>query len=201
MEAYVLALTHELKSPLAAIRGAGELLQDDLQEPDRREFAGLVLAQTGRLQAMVDNMLALSRLEQRHGGLQLENLLWRDVLKPFMPPAHVKPAQHAIEIIVNPALANLLENARSFAPPGTPIVVEATASAVSVRDFGPGVADYALPRLGERFFSTARPDYPGMPTTKGSGLGLAIVKQIMVLHGGSMEVANAGPGLRVTLRF
>ncbi|TAG32473.1 MAG: two-component system sensor histidine kinase CreC [Polaromonas sp.] len=215
MEAYVLALTHELKSPLAAIRGAGELLQEDLQETDRREFAGLVLAQTGRLQAMVDNMLALSRLEQRHGGLQKESLLWRDFLKPFRPLPHVSQAFHAIEIIVNPALASvwaepallalalgsLLENARSFAPPGTRIVMEATDSAVSIRDFGPGVADYALPRLGERFFSTARPEYPGMATTKGSGLGLAIVKQIMVLHGGSMEVANAGPGLRVTLRF
>ena len=215
MEAYVLALTHELKSPLAAIRGAGELLQDDLQETDRREFAGLVLAQTGRLQAMVDNMLALSRLEQRHGGLQKESLLWRDFLKPFRPLPQLNQALHAIEIIVNPALAsvraepallalalgNLLENARSFAPPGTHIVMEVTDRAVSIRDFGPGVADYALPRLGERFFSTARPEYPGMATTKGSGLGLAIVKQIMVLHGGSMEVANAGPGLRVTLRF
>ena len=215
MEAYVLVLTHELKSPLAAIRGAGELLQDDLQEPDRREFAGLVLAQTGHLQAMVDNMLALSRLEQRHDGLQRESLLWRDFLEPFMPSAHTKHALHAIEIIVNPALAsvraepallalalgNLLENARSFAPPGTRILVEATDSAVSIRDFGPGVAGYALPRLGERFFSTARPDYPGLPTTKGSGLGLAIVRQIMVLHGGSMEVVNAGPGLRVTLKF
>ena len=215
MEAYVLALTHELKSPLAAIRGAGELLQDELQEPDRREFAGLVLTQTERLQAMVDNMLALSRLEQRHGGLQQESLLWRDFLKPFMPLRQSAHGQNAIEIVVTPALAsvhaepallalalgNLLENARSFAPPGSPIVVEATQGAVSVRDFGPGVADYALPRLGERFFSTARPDYPGMPTTKGSGLGLAIVKQIMVLHGGRMDVANAGPGLRVTLRF
>ena len=72
---------------------------------------------------------------------------------------------------------------------------------MSIRDFGPGVAGYALPRLGERFFSTARPDYPGLPTTKGSGLGLAIVRQIMVLHSGSMKVVNAGPGLRVTLKF
>ena len=80
-------------------------------------------------------------------------------------------------------------------------MIEAGDGCVSVRDFGPGAADYALPRLGERFFSTARPEYPGMPTTKGSGLGLAIVRQIMVLHGGTMEVANAGPGLRVSLRF
>lgn len=84
-----------MKSPLAAIRGAGELLQDELQGPDRREFAGLVLVQTGCLQAMVDNMLVLSRLKQRHGGLQRESLLWWDFLRSFtsfMPAAHTKPA-------------------------------------------------------------------------------------------------------------
>jgi len=66
-----------------------------------------------------------------------------------------------------------------------------------VQDSGPGVADYALPRLGERFFSTVRPD----GHTKGSGLGLAIVRQIMLLHGGRMVVRNTLPGLRVELYF
>jgi two-component system sensor histidine kinase CreC len=117
------------------------------------------------------------------------------IVNPALASIRAEPALLAL------ALGNLLENARSFAPPGTSIVIEATGSAVSIRDFGPGVADYALPRLGERFFSTARPEYPGIPTTKGSGLGLAIVRQIMFLHGGSMEVVNAGPGLQVTLRF
>ena len=164
---------------------------------------------------MVDKMLELTRLEQRHGGLQLENLRWAEFLKPFSAVPLSVPAQHAIEIIVNPdqasvqaepgllvlAISNLMENARAFAPPGTRIVLGASGNMVSVRDFGPGVADYALPRLGERFFSTARPYDAEKGQSKGSGLGLAIVRQIMVLHGGSMEVANAGPGLRVTLRF
>ena len=164
--AYVRALSHELKSPLAAIRGAGELLEGRLPANDRREFAGQVLAQTGRLQAMVDDMLDLTRLEQRHGGLQLENLRWAEFLKPFSAVPLSVPAQHAIEIIVNPdhasvqaepgllvlAISNLMENARAFAPPGTRIVPEASGNMVSVRDFGPGVTDYALPRLDERFF-------------------------------------------------
>ena len=62
-----------------------------------------------------------------------------------------------------------------------------------MHDFGPGVADYALPKLGERFFSTARPD----GQTKGSGLGLAIVRQIMILHGGTTVAMRAEPGLQV----
>ncbi len=65
IEGYVRALTHELKSPLAAIRGAGELLQDPLPEPDRQEFAADILAQTQRLQSLVDRLLELSKLEQR----------------------------------------------------------------------------------------------------------------------------------------
>ena len=58
-------------------------------------------------------------------------------------------------------------------------------------------ADYALPRLGERFFTTARPG----GERSGSGLGLAIVQRVMVLHGGQMQVRNTAPGLRVTLNL
>lgn len=211
IESYVRALTHELKSPLAAIRGAGELLQDELPEAARREFAGHVLGQAERLQALVDRMLELTKLEQRHATVQRETLRWADFMKPFSAAAQTKYAQAAIKIIANPAeasvhaepgllslaLSNLLENARSFAPAGSVITVEAKDGMVAVQDSGPGVPDYALPRLGERFFSTARPDGQG----KGSGLGLAIVRQIMVLHGGKMVVSHANPGLRVELHF
>ena len=77
------------------------------------------------------------------------------------------------------------------------ITIEAQQDVVTVRDFGSGVPDYALARLGERFFSTARPD----GQSKGSGLGMAIVRQIMVLHGGTMVTSHAKPGLRVVLTF
>ncbi|MDP2817199.1 MAG: two-component system sensor histidine kinase CreC [Polaromonas sp.] len=211
IEAYVRALTHELKSPLAAIRGAGELLQDELPDNARREFAGQVLSQTSRLQALVDRMLELTKLEQRHAQVQRKKLLWADFLKPFQAVAHVNYAEYAINMIATPelsgvdaepellglALGNLLENACSFAPAGSVITVEAREGQVAVQDSGPGVADYALVRLGERFFSTVRPD----GITKGSGLGLAIVRQIMVLHGGRMVVRNTHPGLRVELHF
>ena len=209
IEDYVRALTHELKSPLAAIRGAGELLQDELPEHARREFSGQVLAQSGRMQALVDRMLELTKLEQRHAQVERERLLWAGVLKPF--EAAGGRAQHVVKVVISPehagvqaepgllglALSNLLENARSFAPQGSTITLEAGPDRIAVQDSGPGVADYALPRLGERFFSTVRPD----GHTKGSGLGLAIVRQIMQLHGGRMVVRNTHPGLRVELYF
>ena len=214
IESYVRALTHELKSPLAAIRGAGELLQDDLPESARREFAGHVLGQTERLQTLVDRLLELTKLEQRHAMLQPQAIAMREFLERFVRQTHAGHAQAAIKIIVSEvqdcplvmhaepdllalALSNLLENARAFAPADSTVYLEAGPGWVAVQDAGPGVPDFALARLGERFFSTPRPD--GL--SKGSGLGLAIVQQIMVLHGGRMVVRNTSPGLRVELHF
>lgn len=211
IEGYVRALSHELKSPLAAIRGAGELLQSDLPESARREFSGHVLAQTAQLETMVNTMLELTKLEQRQATPQLETVLWADFFASIMSANQGLLSQHALEFSVKPehasvraelgllklAISNLLENAKAFAPRGTVITIEAQQDVVTVRDFGPGVPDYALARLGERFFSTARPD----GQSKGSGLGLAIVRQIMVLHGGTMVTSHAEPGLRVVLTF
>jgi two-component system sensor histidine kinase CreC len=103
------------------------------------------------------------------------------------------------------ALGNVLDNALDFAPAGSEVRVslrvEGGECGVSVQDQGPGVPDYALARLGERFYSTPRPAGAGQTERKGSGLGLAIAQQIMALHGGHIDWANTQPGLRVTLRF
>ena len=211
VEAYVRALTHELKSPLAAIRGAGELLQEPLPEPDRQSFATDVLAQTQRLQTMVDRLLELSKLEQRQAPQAPQQLVLNEFLESFMPLAQAGRPQVAIKIIANGdtshvladpellalALNNLLDNAAAFAPPGSTVTLEARDQVITVADQGPGVPDFAMPQLGNKFFSTVRPD----GVTKGSGLGLAIVQQIMALHGGRMVVRNMEPGLRVELHF
>ena len=98
------------------------------------------------------------------------------------------------------ALSNLLANALAFAPAGSTLDLalhqDATGVHFSLRDHGPGVPGYALPQLGQRFFSTPRPD-----GTKGSGLGLAIVRQVMLLHGGTLRITPAQPGLRVELHW
>jgi len=211
IEGYVRALTHELKSPLAAIRGAGELLQEPLPEADRQLFAADVLVQTRRLQSLVDRLLELSKLEQRQELEQPQTGLLSESLESFMALALVDRSSIAIELIASTspavvriepgllalALGNLLDNAAAFAPHGSTVTLQAQGSTIVVQDRGPGVPDYALPKLGQKFFSTVRPD----GVTKGSGLGLAIVQQIMALHGGSMRVENTHPGLRVELRF
>ena len=211
IEGYVRALTHELKSPLAAIRGAGELLQEPLPEADRQLFAADVLVQTRRVQSLVDRLLELSKLEQRQELEQPQLGLLSECLESFMALALVDRSSIDIEVIASSqpavvriepgllalALGNLLDNATAFAPQGSTITLQAQGSTIVVQDRGPGVPDYALPKLGQKFFSTVRPD----GVTKGSGLGLAIVQQIMALHGGSMRVENTHPGLRVELRF
>lgn len=212
IEGYVRALTHELKSPVAAIRGAGELLQEDLPPADRAEFATQVVQQSERLQRIIDRLLELSKLEQRHhaeGGRAPVAL--HDCAEAAIGQIRARAAQRGITLalsgtgssgpweaeLVTLALTNLLDNAIDFAPAGSTVRVELQGSTVAVQDAGPGVPDYALPRLGERFFTTARPS----GERSGSGLGLAIVRRVMALHGGHMVVANTAPGLRVSLEF
>jgi len=212
IEQTVRALTHELKSPLAALRGAGELLQEELAPADRQRFATQVVEQSERLRELVDRMLELSKLELQSAPahperVQLEALLQR-VLDRAEPRLSQRGLQlqwlqrEAIALQADPeqlelALSNLLGNALDFAPPGSALELrlwrEPGRACFSVRDHGPGVPALVWTQLGQRFFSTARPQGGG----KGSGLGLAIARQVALLHGGKLQFEAAEPGLRV----
>ena len=211
IEGYVRALTHELKSPVAAIRGAGELLQDELPAADRAEFATQVVQQSERLQRIIDRLLELSKLEQRHHADAQAPVALQDCANVAVAQTRGRAGQRGITLtvagsgasgpwepeLVTLALTNLLDNAIDFSPAGSSVRVELAGTTVAVQDSGPGVPDYALPRLGERFFTTARPG----GERSGSGLGLAIVRRVMALHSGQMVVRNTAPGLRVELEF
>ncbi|GKT22381.1 two-component system sensor histidine kinase CreC [Acidovorax sp. SUPP3334] len=211
IEGYVRALTHELKSPVAAIRGAGELLQDDLPPADRAQFATQVVEQSERLQRLIDRLLELSQLEQRQRADGAAATSLQGCAIQAVRQAQARASQRTIDLVlagegasgpweaelVTVAITNLIDNAIDFAPAGSTVRVELQGPAVAVQDAGPGVPDYALPRLGERFFTTARPG----GERSGSGLGLAIVRRVMALHSGTMAVRNTQPGLRVELDF
>jgi len=211
VESYVRAVTHELKSPLSAIRGAGELLLEPLPEADRRAFGTEVLQQTQRMQSLVDRLLDLTKLEQRQALTAPQRIRTREFLQAFADearqrrpahaaPLHVKADDSTIEAepeLLRLALANLVDNATAFTPAAGTIELGSRDGVISVQDTGPGIPDFALGRLGEKFFSTVRPD----GVTKGSGLGLAIVQQIMALHHGRMDIRNTTPGVRVELHF
>ena len=99
--------------------------------------------------------------------------------------------------LVELAISNLLANALDFSPPGSRIAVQLAPQRVVVQDSGPGVPDALMHKLGERFFTTPRPN----GERSGTGLGLSIVYRIMQLHGGQLHFANTAPGLRVVLDF
>jgi two-component system sensor histidine kinase CreC len=216
VEQAVRALTHELKSPLTAIRGAAELLREPLAEPDRQRFVAQIGEQAERARELVDRQLELSKLESL-GGIDNPAVvdlaaLAREALAAWHPAFERRGLQ--VDAALPPrcvargdapqlrlALSNLLANAADFAPAGSTLDL-AVASAggqtsFTLRDRGPGVPDYAWPQLGERFFSTPRP-HDGR---RGSGLGLAIVRRVAALHGGALRLEPADPGLRVTLEL
>jgi two-component system sensor histidine kinase CreC len=220
VEQLVRALTHELKSPLTAIGGAAELLQDDLPASDRLLFSTQIREQTDRLHMLVERLLELSKLEHRHSLDHQQVLDLADCVEHVIHASVARMQQRELRLNWSPvsgvkvkgeadllhmAMGNLLDNAIDFAPRGSVIDLDLRVvgqqAVLSIRDHGPGVPDYALARLGERFYSTPRPAEPGQAARKGSGLGLAIVRQIMVLHRGTLQLTPAEPGLLASLHL
>ncbi|HAU57724.1 MAG TPA: two-component system sensor histidine kinase CreC, partial [Comamonadaceae bacterium] len=162
IEGYVRALTHELKSPVAALRGAGELLQDDLPAADRARFATQVVQQSERLQRLIERLLELSKLEQRQHAEGHRPVALHDCARTAIAHTQARAAQRGVVLalaghgasgpweaeLITLALTNLLDNAVDFAPEGSTVRVELDGPRVAVQDSGPGVPGYALPRLG-----------------------------------------------------
>lgn len=209
VENYVHTLTHELKSPLAAIRGAAELLQEPMPEPDRERFASNIQRQSERLQQLIDRLLALAHVEQLRGLRTVEPVdlvpLTRELLHTLEPRLRLKNL-HLVEVmdtggatgtvvngdrfLIAQALANLLDNAIDFSPQGgtLTVAIRRVQGAVewSVQDEGPGVPDYAVDKIFDRFYSLPRAD----TREKSSGLGLCLVREVSDLHGGSVTLTN-----------
>lgn len=210
VERYVQALTHEMKSPLAAIRGAAELLDEPMPEPDHRRFVGNIREQGERLTQMIDKTLALAAVEYRQTLDQREPLdavaLAHEVTATLAPRAaqadvriEVEAPEAPLQVVgdrflLRQALLNLVENALEFSPRGGVVRLsfdlENGRLALRVRDQGPGVPDYARGRVFERFYSLPRPNGGG----RSSGLGLSFVREVAGLHGGTAALENAAGG-------
>lgn len=218
VEQYVQSLTHEMKSPLAAIRGAAELLQEPLPEEDRQRFARNIQTQQQRLTETIDKLLALAEVEQ-HGWLQKhEPVAVAALLAEAGEGVSAKLAAAGLALSVDvedpkaivrgdayllrQALSNLLDNAIAFSPPGGKIFLSSELDngmlEIRVSDQGPGIPDYAHERVFERFYSLPRPG--GEP--RSSGLGLPFVAEVARLHGGEAALANLElGGALATLRL
>ncbi|HEY9028244.1 MAG TPA: two-component system sensor histidine kinase CreC [Burkholderiaceae bacterium] len=216
LEHTVRALTHELKSPLTAIQGAAELLHEALPPPDRERFALQVQEQSLRLRDLVDRMLELSRLEGLREIEHPQPVALLGLLDRVAAEHAALATQRGVglewlardEVVLQGdpeslglLFSNLWSNALDFAPAGTALTCDLRRqghqAVFALRDQGPGVSDFALPQLGQRFFSLPRP----RDGRRGSGLGLAIVRQAAALHGGGVAFELARPGLRVVVRL
>ena len=214
VERYTQALTHEVKAPLAAIRGAAELLGEDMPEEQRRKFLGNIRSEATRIQQIVERLLELSSLEARKTLRQTEAIDAAGLMTEaatLMNPAYdgarvtltvngVAATLRGERVLLREALVNLLQNALDFSASGGAVHLSATVENAriifSVEDSGPGVPDYALPRVFERFYSLPRPG----TARKSTGLGLALVREIMYLHGGDVALTNRPEGgARATL--
>ena len=217
VETYVRNLTHEMKSPVAAIRGAVELLDGSPPEPQCRKLLENIDCESLRLEALGGQLLALANLESRK-RLDATDLLDPAAIVHRAVEAKLPAAQNhgiTLEILVkdNPrphgdatlielAVANLLQNAIDFAPEHSTVTIgvhrEGKDAVIEVIDEGPGLPAFAVERVFERFYSLPRP----RTGRKSSGLGLCFVRETAQLHGGDISLTNAAPiGTRAMLRL
>jgi two-component system sensor histidine kinase CreC len=214
VERYVHTLTHELKSPLAAIRGAAELLQDDMPAEQRQRFVSNISSESARVQQLIERLLNLAMVEQRQGLEEQVAVLLAALVDDLLSTrsARIERLNLQVELLIDndltiigerfllrQAIANLLENALDFTPPGGTLRFGAERSGGQVRftlfNTAEAIPDYALPRLSERFYSLPRP----ATGRKSTGLGLNFVEEVVQLHGGQLSISNVEQGVLVTL--
>jgi signal transduction histidine kinase len=204
---FLLSVSHELKTPLTAIRGYAEALSDGAVDP--RDAAVTVAAEAARLERLVRDLLDLARMNRTDFGVRPSDLdlaeVAADAVRRYEQQAAVFGiALDAVSEGPAPAVAdadrvlqvvsNLLENALRLTPPGGEVRVVTAPGLLRVEDTGPGLAPEERDRAFERFYLHER---YGRERAVGTGLGLAIVKELTEAMGGSVEVVSE-PGRLTT---
>ncbi len=206
---FVANVSHELRTPVATIRAlADSLLGGAVGERERAErFLGDLVREATRLSQLIEDLLALSRLEAKEAALQVEEFRLAELLRECLDSKAKLAEKHGVELRIGPgsedistrgdrgllktAVDNLVDNAIKYNRAGGKVTVGAHAGAaaggvtIEVEDGGIGIPREELPRVFERFY---RVDKTRSRETGGTGLGLSIVKHIAELHGGSVSV-------------
>jgi two-component system, OmpR family, sensor histidine kinase CreC len=214
-ERYTQALAHEVKAPLAAIRGAAELLDEDMPLEQRQKFLANIRNESARIQHIVERLLELSSIEARKALARVEpvdiSTLLADTEETMSAACHAagvrlsRSTTGALSVAGDPfllrqALVNLLQNALEFSARGAEVRISAQPERdgvlIAVEDSGAGVPEYALAKAFDRFYSLPRPG----GTRKSTGIGLALVREVAHLHRGEATLTNRPEGgARATL--
>ena len=201
---FVSNVSHEFKTPIASIQGFARLLQkDDLPEEDRKEYARIIVEESGRLSHLTSNMLKLSKLEnqeiiQKHERFYLDEQIRKSILL-LEPEWEKKEIRWDIELdramisgdeeLLQQVWINLIGNAIKFSDQGGRILVELQHTRegvqIFVKDDGRGMTKQTKARIFEKFYQGE--EAHGI---EGSGLGLPLVKRIVDLHDGKVEVES-----------
>ena len=206
---FVANVSHELKTPITAIKGAAETILDgDCDRTQSEHFAAMIQRQSERLHAIVEDLLSLARIEQEseRGLVKLERGPVEPVLAGAAEACHTKAHAKQINVLVEPspglqaminphlleqAVVNLLDNAIKYSGPRTQIRVVSERRdgrlLIEVTDQGSGIVPEHQGRIFERFYRT---DRARSRDAGGTGLGLAIVKHIAQAHGGQVDMES-----------
>ena len=223
---FISNLTHELRTPLAALYGYAETLMQGVEDATmQRRFLGIIDRQARRLARLLDDLISLSDLERGNTPLQLENLEAPSVINEAAELMKVAAGREGVHLEVQCAgslpklvgdhdrlhqvMVNLIDNAIKYTPRGGHVTASAReaslngngkatpAVALIVSDTGEGIPERDIPRLTERFY---RVDRARSRELGGTGLGLAIVKHIVQLHQGALKIeSKVGVGTTVTV--
>jgi two-component system phosphate regulon sensor histidine kinase PhoR len=208
---FIANVSHELKTPVTTIKGFIELLKEGaIDEPKNAErFVEIISKHTDRLNALIEDLLSLSRLEQAgiEKKLEFEEHKVRSIIKSAVEDFELKAKEKNIIIktecsinltanvnrpLLEQAIGNLIDNAIKYSPKRTDIDISAEVLndelVISVEDEGYGISPEDLPRLFERFYRIDKSRSRADNGEGGTGLGLAIVKHIVQVHGGTVEV-------------
>jgi two-component system sensor histidine kinase CreC len=209
IEQYIQTLTHEVKSPVSAIVAAAELLEEKMPPEQQSKFLANIRNEAGRINDIVERLLALSALENlkmlsANEKVNLQSLM-SEVLESKQPllkrrgiTIHCEiPAEITIsgdKFLLHEALANLVQNAIDFSAQNDDIRIaghlENKSIKVIIEDHGPGIPDYALDKVFDKFYSLQRPE----TGKKSTGLGLNFVRQVASIHSGDIILQNRDSG-------
>jgi two-component system, OmpR family, sensor kinase len=205
---FLLSVSHELKTPLTAIRGWAEGLAEGAFEPE--DAASTILVESGRLERLVRDLLDLARMNRSEFSVRDESVDLAEVARQAVARHEAAARSFGVALrteaeeswVVGDAdrllqvASNLVENALRETPAGGSVTLSAHAAALAVSDTGPGIPPEDVARAFERFYLY---DKFGKDRPVGSGLGLAIVAQLSRAMGGDVTVASDASGTRFTV--
>lgn len=211
-------VSHELKTPLTAISGFAEIIRDGIAKPeDIRHFAGMILKESARLVTLVNDILELSQLDEKHAFGQMESVDLLSLLQGLMDDFALASKRKNLfitllgekvhvsgyPVMLREMFFNLIDNAVKYTPEGGSITMHIQAHGDGVcfviSDTGIGIAQEHHAHVFERFY---RVDKSHSRQTGGTGLGLAIVKHIALIHHAGLSLESSpGKGTAITIEF